>query len=135
MSSILKKLFGAKGKKADGLSQPQREAIVDLLHYCMYADNHLALNEDQVVSDEVDRFNWDPAVSYEAFAVRSISRVRDAKEHPESRGEFLASIAKALKSKAAKQRALLLCRQIFQADGDVAASESELLRDIQRALS
>jgi hypothetical protein len=44
----------------DGLTQPQREAIVELLTYCMYADNLVMLSEDRLISDRVAKSNWDP---------------------------------------------------------------------------
>ena len=37
----------------------QREAIVDLLNYCMYADNLVFLAEDRLITDTVAKFNWD----------------------------------------------------------------------------
>ena len=43
MSSLIKKLFHKSEASKDGLNQPQREAIVDLLNYCMYADNFVFL--------------------------------------------------------------------------------------------
>jgi hypothetical protein len=39
MPSLIEKLFNKSEAPKDGLTQPRREAIVDLLNYCMYADN------------------------------------------------------------------------------------------------
>src|SRR5256885_10146824 len=40
MPSLIRKLFHkSDASQKDGLTQPQREAIVDLLNYCIYADN------------------------------------------------------------------------------------------------
>ena len=71
MPSLLRKLFGKPEAPKDGLTQPQREAIVDLLNYCMYADNFVMLAEDRLITDTVAKFNWDPK------AYRSISSTRD----------------------------------------------------------
>jgi hypothetical protein len=60
MPSLLKKLFRRSEEKNDGLTQPQREAIVDLLNYCMYADNLVMLAEDRLIADTAATFNWDP---------------------------------------------------------------------------
>ena len=38
MPSLIRKLFHKSEAPNDGLTQPQREAIVDLLNYCMYAE-------------------------------------------------------------------------------------------------
>lgn len=135
MSNPFQKLFSSAHKGKDGLTQAQREAIVDLLLYCMFADNNVALKEDELISDTVDKFNWDAKVSYDAFSARSLSNVRAVKESPESRSDFLASAAKRLGSKDAKLRALTLCRKLFQSDGDISSDEQQLLRDLQKNLS
>jgi len=47
MPSLIRKLFHKSEAPNDGLTQPQREAIVDLLNYCMYADNLVFLAEER----------------------------------------------------------------------------------------
>ena len=59
MPSLIRKLFRKSEAPNDGLTQPQREAIVDLLNYCMYADNLVLLAEDRLITDTVKKFNWD----------------------------------------------------------------------------
>ena len=71
MPSLLRKLFHKTEAPNDGLTQPQREAIVDLLNHCMYTDNLVMLAEDRLIADTVAKFNWDPK-SY-----RLISSMRD----------------------------------------------------------
>ena len=71
MPSLLRKLFHKTEAPNDGLTQPQREAIVDLLNYCMYADNLVMLAEDRLIADTVAKFNWDPKT------YRLISSMRD----------------------------------------------------------
>ncbi|HVU25576.1 MAG TPA: hypothetical protein VHE13_15715 [Opitutus sp.] len=135
MSNLFQKLFSHEHTSQDGLSQPQREAIVDLLFYCMFADNNVALKEDELIADTAEKFSWDPKVSYEAFAAQSLGRARAAKESPESRADFLAAAATRLGSSAAKARAFALCRQLFQADGEVSDQEYSLLRELRKSLS
>jgi uncharacterized tellurite resistance protein B-like protein len=137
MKNLLQKLFNLSPQSRDGLAQAQREAMVDVLLYCMYADNRLALKEDRILADAVGQFSWDPKVSYDAYAARSIANARALKESesPATRAEFLSSVAARLETRAAKLRTLGLCRKIFQADGDVSAAEQELLRDLQKHLA
>jgi uncharacterized tellurite resistance protein B-like protein len=135
MSSFFKKLFGRAPASPDGLAQPQREAMVDLLFYCMFADNSLPVKEDKILADTVDQFAWDPQVSYDSYAARSIARARAVKETPSTRADFLADAAARLATPAVKARTLALCRQIFQADGDFSGREQELFREIQQALT
>ena len=88
MPSLIRKLFHKSEAPTDGLTQPQREAIVDLLNYCMYADNLIFLAEDRLIADTVAKFNWDPKIPFDQFDVRSIGNARDAREHPGYRDQF-----------------------------------------------
>ena len=135
MKQLFQKIFNRSPKSPDGLTQAQREAVVDVLFYCMYADNSLALKEDKILADTVGQFSWDPKVSYDSYAARAIAKARAVKETPATRVDFLASVAQRLGTPALKQRTLSLRREIFHADGSVSGSEQELLRELERSLS
>jgi uncharacterized tellurite resistance protein B-like protein len=134
MPTRLFKLFRAQPKPDDGLTQAQREAIVDLLHFCMYADNHIALAEDKILDDTVSILNWDPGASFEAYEARSIASARAAKEQNDSRDAFFASIQKRLDSKASRALAGKVCQQLFAADGTTSAREAELASRLRQLL-
>ena len=121
--------------KKDGLSQPQREAIVDLLNYCMYADNFVALAEDKFIADTVSKFNWDAKISFDYIEARSIGNARRAKEDEEFRAEFLASIKERLATPAAKKQALDLCQKLFLADGTRTDKEDTMLLALRKLLA
>ena len=89
MPSLIKKLFHKSEAPKDGLTQPQREAIVDLLNYCMYSDNFVFLAEDRLITDTAAKFNWDPKIPFDQFDARSISNARTAREHQVYRDQFL----------------------------------------------
>ena len=133
MSFSISRLFHPKRSTKDDLTQPQREAIADLLHYCMYADNHIALAEVQIVNDVVGKFAWEPDVSFETFEVRSIASARAAKENLDSRKAFLDSIKHRLNTSASRALALDVCKRLFSADG-VSPKESTLLAQIAQLL-
>src|SRR3954468_11431080 len=109
MAFSISRLFHQKQSAHDGLTQPQREAVADLLHYCMYADNHIALAETKVISDLVSTFGWEPNVSFETFEVRSIALARAAKEDVASRKTFLESVKQRLNTPASRSVALNAC--------------------------
>ena len=135
MSNFFKKLFHSTPPSPDGLTQAQREAMVDVLFYCMYADNSLALKEEKIIADTVGPFSWDAKISYDSYASRAIANVRAVKETPAARADFLASVAHRLGTSTLKQRTLELCREIFEADGNVSGSEQELLGELRKALA
>ena len=134
MPSLIRKLFHKSEAPKDGLTQPQREAIVDLLNYCMYADNLVFLAEDRLITDTVSKFNWDPKVPFDQFDVRSIDNARNATESQVYRDRFLASIRDRLGTAAAKEKALGLCQELFVADGARSDEEEDVFHNLRKLL-
>jgi hypothetical protein len=134
MPSIIRKLFGKPEAPKDGLTQPQREAIIDLLNYCMYADNFVFLAEDRFITDTVAKFNWDSKVPFDQFVLRSTDNARNARESQVYRERFLASIRDRLDTAAVKGQALGLCQELFVADGVRSDDEAALLQNLRKLL-
>src|SRR5215472_4418396 len=131
MPSLLKKLFHRSEAPNDGFTQPQREAIVDLLNYCMYADNLVFLAEDRWIADTVAKFNRDlKAVPFDQFDARSIGNARNARESQVYRDQFLGSIRDRLGTAAVKGKALDLCQELFVADGALSDEEDAVLQNL-----
>jgi hypothetical protein len=134
MPSLIRKLFRKSEAPKDGLTQPQREAIVDLLNYCMYADNLVFIAEDRLITDTVAKFNWDSTVPFDQFDVRSIDNARNASENPGYREKFLTSIRDRLNTAAVKGQALDLCQELFLADGARSEEEEAVLQNLRTLL-
>jgi hypothetical protein len=134
MPSLIRKLFRKSEAPKDNLTQPQREAIVDLLNYCMYADNLVFLAEDRLIADTVAKFNWDPKIPFDQFDARSIGNARNARESQVYRDQFLASIRDRLGTAAVKGRALDLCQELFVADGSRSDEEEDVLQNLRQLL-
>jgi len=136
MPSLIRKLFHKpEAPQKDGLTQPQREAIVDLLNYCMYADDLIMLAEDRLIADAVAKFSWDSkAVPFDQFDARSIDNARNARENQGYRDKFLASIRDRLSTAAAKGQALDLCQELFLADGARSDEEDAVLQNLRELL-
>jgi hypothetical protein len=135
MPTSLKKLFAQSGsQKHDGLTQGQREAIVDLLHYCMYADNLVALKEDQFINNVASTLSWDPNISFETYEGSSIGNARRAKEQSAYRVEFMNSVNSRLGETEVRRLAFDLVKQLFNADAELADQESQQLPIIRKAL-
>lgn len=135
MGNTLTMSFQKKETVRPQLAQKEREAIVDLLHLCLYADAHIALNEGQVLSDVVDIIGWETQSSFSSYEARSVSGARAAKESEVAIDEFLSFAATRLQSAETRALALDLCQQLFATDGATAASEAALLGRIRAALS
>ncbi len=134
MPSLIRKLFHKSEAPKDGLTQPQREAIVDLLNYCMYADNLVMLAEDRLITDTVKKFTWDSKVPFDQFALRSIDNARNARESQVYREKFLGSIKDRLDTAAAKGQALDLCQELFVADGARSDEEEDVFQNLRKLL-
>ncbi|MGB9473601.1 MAG: hypothetical protein WCE87_00870 [Candidatus Udaeobacter sp.] len=134
MPSLIRKLFYKSEAPKDGLTQPQREAIVDLLNYCMYADNLVFLAEDRLITDTVASFNWDPKIPFDQFDAGSVGNARNARESQVYRDQFLASINERLGTAAVKGRALDLCQELFLADGARSDEEDAVLQNLRQLL-
>jgi hypothetical protein len=134
MPSLIRKLFHKSEAPNDGLTQPQREAIVDLLNYCMYADDLVFLAEDRLIADTAAKFNWDSKVPFDQFEVRSVSNARNARESQVYRDQFLASIKDRLDTGSVKGKALDLCQELFLADGAQSDEEDVVLQNLRQLL-
>src|SRR5262245_19888844 len=134
MSSLVKKLFGKPETPRDGLNQPQREAIVDLLNYCMYADGFVFLAEDRFITDTVSKFNWESKTPFDQFVLRSTDNARNAQESQVYREQFLGSIRDRLGTAEVKGRALGLCQELFVADGSRSDEEEDVFQNLRKLL-
>ncbi|MCW5200242.1 hypothetical protein VU07_00250, partial [Desulfobulbus sp. F4] len=78
---ILEMLFSATNslEKGDGLQQEEREALIDFLLFCEFADNHLSLAEDKILQDEIGRFSWDAVIDIDIYISSAAGRARQAK--------------------------------------------------------
>jgi hypothetical protein len=133
MSTFLRRLFSTTANPADGLTQPKREAFIDLLNFCMCADEKLLLDEVITIEDETQVFSWDPAVDFMTFAAQSLERAKAAVATLESRHAALAFISNRLETVEAKSSALDLCEKVFHADGEFAPVERTVFQEIKRA--
>lgn len=133
MGRLLPRIFSPGASPTDGLSQAQREAIVDQLHFCMCADQELLPSKSGEIAHEVSGFNWDPAVDFEAFAEKSKDRARAAVADPGMRKAVLASVAERLATTEMMTRGLELCVNVFKVDGEFAPEERTVFHEIKRA--
>ena len=131
----LKKLFLPKAAPSDGLTQGQREAIVDLLNYCSFIDRDIVQSESELIDGLERQFHWDVNVDFDYYVNKSVDAVRNVLEKKDSAGEFLEAIRARLNSKKSRAIALGLADKLVKSDGRVTAAESETYQAIRKALS
>lgn len=125
--------FRKTTKPAKELAQPEREAIVDLLHLCVYADSHISLSETAVIADVVEVIGWDTNLSFTSYESRSVAAARVAKTDAASKKAFIEYAAERLPSKESKALAVALCSDLFASDG-TESKEAALLSQIRAVL-
>lgn len=134
MIDILKNLFKSSVASSDGLNQKQREALIDFLLLCTYADNHLSLAEDNVLKAETERFNWKSGQSVEDYIDGVTPKVRQVHNEEESRRAFIGDISDRLDTLRMKAKAIELSNRLFRSDGNVAEGETKFGAEIREGL-
>lgn len=128
-----KKLFRPAEIPEDGFTQSEREAIVDVLHYCMYADHHIAIAEDRMIEATARALNWDPRISYDYYEGKSTGAVRRALAEKEYSELFFKSLKTRLK-KESQALALELASDLMKVDGVKKQEELMALVTLKKAL-
>lgn len=116
------------------LTQTEREAIVDLLHFSLYADSHIALKEGEALSEIVGVIGWDVASAFQTYEAKSVAAARAARENPDAQKIFFDSISERLKAPESRALAVDLSAQLLSADGTV-EKESSLVEEIRALLN
>jgi hypothetical protein len=130
----LKNLFHKQPAPSDGLTQGQREAIVDLLNYCSFIDHDLSASEGELIDNLGHQFHWDANIDFDYYVNKSIGAVRGVLESLDSQRDFLADISKRLDSKQSKATALSLADKIIKVDGRVTAEERKTYQAFRKAI-
>lgn len=118
---------------AKNLEQAEREAIVDLLHLCLYADSHIGTSESAVLTIAVETMGWDDRQSFSSYEQGSIARARLARNNDIELPLFLEKIADRIQAIEIRDLAMTLSADLFSADGTV-PKEIDLLKKISNAL-
>ncbi|WP_309386780.1 hypothetical protein [Cerasicoccus frondis] len=134
MLGFLKNLFKAGGSSSDGLIQSQREAIVDLLVYCMYSDRTVSLAEDQLIQRRLESMDWQAVDSIDHYYDLSVTRVRDILGNDAARKSFLERVSAGLGDSATREKAFQLSHQLFLSDGVESPDEAALEAELRDAL-
>jgi hypothetical protein len=118
----------------DGLTQGQREAIVDLLNYCTFVDRDISDSEEVVIDSLETQLDWDHNQSFDYYVDKSIAVARRAFESKDEEF-FLQQIKARLSSPKSRQTAIDLSEKLIKADGRNTANEVAVLAAIRKALA
>jgi hypothetical protein len=130
----LKNFFHFKPTSSDGLTQKQREAIVDLLNYCSYADHDISQGEEDMIDSLESKLDWDHNMDFDYYIDKSLGVVRNVIEQKDSAPYFLQDVRTRLDSQKSREIALDLCDKLFKSNGKVTAADNEVFKAIAAAL-
>ena len=131
MRDIIRRFFSDR-ETSDGLDQAQREATIDLLLLCMYADNDLDLNEERIINRVSQRFAWKSETRLDDYIKTATAGVLGIIDSEEERAAFISGVSKRLKNSEAKFRAVKLCKLLFYSDLYLHTQEEAFIKEIER---
>ncbi len=115
------------------LTQPQREAIFDLLLLAMYADSSLKLSENERVYEIVSGLGWNSYQGPSEYAELGTARVRAASVTEAATRDFLETLAGRLETSDAKTFALAVLTRVLSADDDFDPAEESFYQEARSA--
>ena len=133
MLEMLRKFF-SRNATTDGLDQVQREAMIDLLLICIYADNDLDLNEERIFDREVEHYAWLSETSLKDYIQAARVKVQGMIASKEARRSAFRDIAQRLRTREAKYGAVKMCKLLFYADCQLDDEEETFIDEIELAL-
>ncbi len=113
-------------------SQPQREALIDLLILSIFVDAHLSLAEDHALHSAIDSLGWASEHPREIFVLNSFSRGRRASESDDTMAQYVSTRAEVFPEPARRAEALTQIRTVLESDG-LAEQETSFLRHVTAA--
>lgn len=106
------------------MTQPQREALFDLLSLSIYADAHISLAEEDLLKQAFVKKGWKSDYPKDLFIEESFARAREASGSDESVFDYLNERAAVFTTKAAQKEACEVLNGILEGDG-MTAEENE----------
>lgn len=118
----------------DDGEQRQREALIDLLLWVMYADESLSLPENQMLG-QLEDGEWSGVMPPRQYVNAALARVRDVLGDQEKTTAFLEQVAERLGTPEMRQHAYDAACDFAQVDGDVSSKEHAFLRQTHRTFA
>lgn len=125
----LKRFFERIGRSAD--AQQQREAMIDLLIWTMYADTVLTLPENDRIDQITQEIEWDSPNRPSMYISQATPRIRDVLSDETRASELLDDINRRLGTDRMRREAYEACRELAGADGQLADEEMKLLQAVR----
>lgn len=108
-------------------TEPQKQALLDLLVVGMYADHKLTKAEEDCIQRLLDSFELPSTYDRQKAADAAFTRVRPHTASPESIRAYVAQLAGYFPARVAQQSAYRTLETLLTSDGLVTNEENQLL--------
>ncbi len=115
------------------MTQPQREALFDLLALSIYADAHVSLAEEDLLQQAFVKKGWKSDYPKDLFIEESFARAREAAESDETVFDYLNESAAVFSTKAVQKEVCDVVKKILEGDG-MTAEENEFYNLLTQSL-
>jgi hypothetical protein len=115
------------------MTQPQLEALVDLLVYASVTDGRFTLLESDVLEKTLEEMAWKSNIGLSGFVNASHARVNAAKT-PEAKRAYLQKLCAMFTTKAQQKAAFGEVEKLLWCDG-VKPAESDFLLQLHQGLN
>jgi Tellurite resistance protein TerB len=117
-----------------GFTDPQKQALLDLLVLGMYADGKLDSPEDKRIEAVLDTMEFSSDSARQQFVDASFARARKHEGSPEATRAFVAEIAKKFSTPEIGRRVYAALEDLLSSDNQIADRERELLSIVSEEL-
>ena len=115
------------------MTQPQREALFDLLSLSIYADAHISLTEERLLESAFVAEGWDSEYPKSLFIDESLARAREAAESDDAMFDYINEKAQVFTTKTSQKEVLGVVKNILKSDGET-HEENEFYNLLVQAL-
>lgn len=122
------------GHKETDWSQDDKESCVRLLVLIMYIDDRLTDEEDQMIHRQIGQFDWKGVHNEDYFLHETIRKIRDLDKSEEGLKRYVSGLTDKISSQEIKDKIIVLCKHLSEADGNVSESEKKVIGIIENLL-
>ena len=122
------------GHKEVNWTQEEREACLKLLILIMYSDGTLSKQEDDLIRQNINSFDWRGVHHEDYFVNDTITKVRNL-NNERSRELFIRECVDAMVSEEIQSEIVNLCSDLVKVDGESHAREVKIINLLQQELS
>ena len=115
------------------MTQPQREALFDILSLSIYADAHISLVEEDLIQSAFVSKGWKSEYPKSLFIEESFARAREVAEDDDGVMDYLTERSAAFTTKTVQAEVLGVVKNLLERDG-MTAEENEFFNLLIQAM-